>query len=547
MSTNNSPPSETRVQATEARVTIRELNYLMLAGARFPVLYANMEHRIHNTMFHPHEAPIILFWRSLVNVKCKSGLPLNSLEECKDLMKVAASKEVASNSEFYKADHISLVVDDGGMIDTAFKEGDPSPEIQVFCIDILKKFLSERLLLEPLKSKIINVSDQNIIKDPYKIISDAEKLAAEISGIGTDPGADAVSSDLYVPSCVKTFPTSITWLDKCMGGGHAPGECYLVMGGTGSGKSALMIQLAVSGARIQASNYVGNGNKRIWLYFSYELNTLEIQERVHSFGACIDVNTFRSADPSQRAYSRKGGPYKDYEGEAYVNPHPEYKQSESERLEAFQNELSGSWLRVVDYSGTYQGTGVGGVPEITNYCRQVKQQGYDIAGVVIDYAGLVTNRYRINNSRMKPGDEYELLNGFADQIKFKLATPYHCPVWVLHQLRGDVRNASSTRPLRISDARGGRNLGDNCDFVFILGSVDKSGMRTVWMDKSRRVKSTEEPIIVHFDGRYGVMLEPPTEYLVDKVSHRIVQKRDMDQLFSNDLPSVGDMPSFTGF
>lgn len=521
-----------------SRVTSSELRFLLTCAARRPVLFLACRERLTTDLFDPAEAEAVLFWRALTAVADSPGLP-SVPAQAADLVAVQAHREAASDPHqaYYRPGVLSALYGPQGWIAQAFLTPEPGPEFETYAFDILRRLLEERLVADPLFRALATIGPGETVASSIQLFREYERRAAQISGVGADPGFDPVVGADYRLPAPNIFPTGLSWLDQVMGGGHAPGEAYLVLGPTSGGKTCFLVQLAVEGARIQAAAAAGTGRRRAWVYFAYEPRRDEMRSRILAYGARVSsLHTLLATNPADRELSTSDR-LKDYEREPIVNPGP-FPVGERERVDALNRELAGGWLRVVDYSAKVESHGTGGVPEIARYCQSLVATGTEVAGVVIDYAGLVVSRYRRSQMRMRPSDDYEMLATFGDEIRNQVAIPFNCPVWAAHQFGGDVGTLAPGARLNLSQGRGGRNLGDNVDFAFGIGNRDKKSKLTAfWVLKTRRFEHDGSPVITRFDSRFGAFLAPDGDYCVDPYTREIVERRLSDDFVFGDAPA----------
>jgi hypothetical protein len=278
-----------------------------------------------------------------------------------------------------------------------------------------------------------------------------------------------------------------------------------------------------------------------WYYFSWELTFTELQQRILSYGARVHHDTYRHnlrfSDVTD---------LKPYEFDAYVNPNGTIPRGEKERLQEFAAVTGGPRcrLRIVDFSGCVSGSGDKGLQEAIDYLKREQHRGRRVAGVVLDYAGLCIQRMIKANVKMKPSDVYEMLTGYMDDARFKLAIPFGAPTWVLHQLHGDQASRAPGVALHHKDARGSRNIGDNADFAFCIGNRDmRTNLLAFSMSAARRAAGRAEPLILHFDTRFGGFNTPTGSYVIDPYTQRIVDSAQAATLgLGHD-----DMETFSGF
>lgn len=536
------PPKSDAAGAPAPRTTAAELRGLLCTAVRRPALFQLCCEHVTPDLFDETEAAALLFWKSVQEVLRHQHLPADPLQAAQ-VLHAQVTREAATDAAgtVYTPAVVRAVLDRDGWLYEAFACAPPGDEKVEWASRVLRGFLYERMVGDPMRFGLAALAPTATLADPAALLEKFQKQAAKIAGVGVDPAVDAVPGLDFKPKPPQIFPTGVAGLDEAMGGGQAGKECYLILGPTMGGKSALATQIFVEGGRFQAAKALLAGGpaapKKPWLYFSYELTKDQMHERVAAYGARVSRNTLSASRPEDQEYST-AAKIKDYEREAIVNPCQPYT-GESERMLALARELSGGWLYIVDYSGEVRGRGIGGVPELARDCEEKANKQGGIAGVVVDYAGLAVSRLRQSNSKMRPSDDYELMATFVDEVRNRVSIPFDCPAWVLHQFHGDVVSMSPGARLHLNQGRGGRNLGDNSDFAFGIGNIDrKTNMVALWMLKHRRVAWDGKPIVCQFDGRFGTFLRPAGQWDVDPYTRQIVNRADADALAWGDMPEA---------
>lgn len=521
--------------ARTSRMTEHEISYMLAAAARIPEVYRVAGTRLTPDLFEPGEAQYTLFWRSVTaGADSAGGLLPADPAVAKEHVALHVSKEVATDTtgRLYSATVEASVLDPGGLLDEAYALP-LSSDVITSAFDLLARFIHERKLFDPVRRALAGITHRQTLKDPQTLFALFEGHARDMAGLGADPGEQAIVEEIdFVPESPVLFTTGQRWLDEQLGGGAATKEAYVVLAGTGAGKSALCAQIAVDGAELQASLVpeIGSRDAGHWYIFTWELTNAQLRERVYAYGARVSRNTFRDADPHTRrpifSTSEDMSTLKAYEHEPFVNSPGNPVRGERERIAAFRRRMTkdGGRLQLIDFSGRVPGCGTGGVPEVVRYLRTEQAKGRRVAGVVIDYAGLVVQRH-IAASGLRPESEYNLLASFVDQVRSQIAVPLDCTVWVPHQLHGDSTRRSPGAKIHHSEARGCRNFADNSDFAFCLSPYNKAnGLLTVNCTKHRRAPGMEDGAIVHFDGRFGAFRDPDQAYAVDPMTRQIVPR-----------------------
>lgn len=540
---NGRPPAAPQYSP---RVTSVELRLALCVAARSAGVRADALRMDWTQVFRQAEAAANLFWTAVVGAaRVNGGRMPDDPGQCRTMFNLAVAQTLARDvAKAYFPDPVrDEVLGPGGWAEQAYEGSAPAPELERAAVEVLQRFLLERKVNDPLQLLLAPASGGTTLADPQAVMAEMTKAWAGVAGFGADAGGNPISaSHDFLPTPVVTTPTGVPMLDEVMGGGHAPGELNFVMAPTSGGKSSLMTQIFVEGGRIEAARYRernGVGPKRLWVYFSYEMTFDQMKERVYAYGAKISRGTMNVPTASQAVWSTAAS-LKPYETDPFVNPPGCTPVGELERIRAFGEEMGEGWLDVVDYqTGLSKGVGTGGVPEMAAYLTRKTAMGFAVAGVIVDYAGLVVSRLR-SAKNFNPDSEYTLLNSFGDDCRSLIGTQFNCPVWVVHQCHGDVNGMSPGARLHLKQGRGGRNLGDNSDFAFMLGNMDrKTDMCAWWVEKHRRVRwNREVPIITRYDGRFSAFLRPAGDWTVDPYTKDIVERQVAAGLTGSGLPPV---------
>lgn len=535
----NKPPEDQFNEAVQkargARLSAPEIAYLLITAVRIPAVFMTASDRITIDLFDGNsEGHLILFWRASLAVAAAHGSFPADPSAAADLLSVRCNAELSNDPtrSFYNDSIIDTVFGQDGMINSV-KTTVITQETEREVFALLGRFITERYVSDPLRRALLGMSESDALANPVAVLELVEKRAMALSGMQVDAGDDAVvDSDDFMPVGARTIPTGVGWLDDYMGGGQAVCETYFILGGTGSGKTALGVQIALEGARLQAALSSQGVMGGWWYYFTYELTKAQLRERIYAYGAKVSRASL-NVPQGQSVSLSTATSLKPYEvNDPYINPPGVAPRGEKERVAAFRAELAGvrSKLVIVDYSGEIPGQGRGGVMEIARYLKRQVHMGRTVAGVVIDYAGICVQRYVAEN-RLTADAEYPLLNGFGDAVRMQVSIPFKTSVWIMGQLHGDVGSRAPGVALSHRDARGAKNIADNADFAFNIGNHDPHARVVVSCSKCRRSPGHEVPAITQFDGRFGVFKGTNGAYVLDPATKQIVSKSELD-LFS---------------
>jgi hypothetical protein len=148
-------------------------------------------------------------------------------------------------------------------------------------------------------------------------------------------------------------------------------------------------------------------------------------------------------------------------------------------------------------------------------------EGKEVAGVVIDYAGVAVEHY-LSDAVNSGNSHYLLLHQFVPDSRRLLAERFRCPVWLIHQLNGRANQLSPGALQRHSDASECPDFDRHLDGCFVLGTLERTtGLFVVHCTKSRTITSgCPSPVVARIDN--ATVKEVPG-YDIDPITKRIRQ------------------------
>jgi hypothetical protein len=329
----------------------------------------------------------------------------------------------------------------------------------------------------------------------------------------------------WQPKPQKKFSTGVEFLDKMLGGGQADGEVYGILGAYGSGKTVLGVQIATQTAvaQVMQKNLLAMQGKtyepRHSYLFHYEAGEEEIRVRSWSHLCSIPWTELQEFDMSKLSSTAKGP--KPYESDRFKEKIESGTfLGEQERLKGLS--LYENYIHLVDMSGPPDSPKRG-----TGYVQEIAQilatwtKGQSIGVVVIDYAGLCSRRYM--NANNLPHDRLRhLVGNFGDECRRLIASPFSCPVWVMHQLAAAQNKRSPSSKQHHSDAAEAKNFAENLWFSFQMGvPEDVSRCLSMTCTKARRA-GIPTPAVLRIDGAFSTMVDASKDFFFDELQGKFV-------------------------
>lgn len=390
---------------------------------------------------------------------------------------------------------------------------------------------------------------------PIKTLFDAAgrpingKLEQTLLDIGKaiEAATTITSSNIYKPlpdddddirPAVTTFTTGVGYLDQFTGG-QAASEIYTIVGPTGGGKTATGVKLCSSAAVYFAQQeQEHNAEKKIAVYVTYEEGRAKIANRMMSLLGKISKTKL---DSMHSVRELNQDTYDKYEYDRW-NHLIQEGAFPSERTR-YQNvkPLINEYIRIVDFSGEDGSIGgYGGIDELAANLASIHEDT-PIGVVVIDYVGLCVSNF-MDANRINTAEKTAQIGAFGNGVKRKIASRFHCPTWLLHQMTGAVVNSSPARIPSTSDAAECKLLHQNAAFAFALGTMDpKSKVFIFACDKARRTGKAHTHTLLKLDGLMADIHHVESSYEVDRVGRKIVEKRAAAAFAGDARPRPADV------
>jgi hypothetical protein len=492
-------------------------------------------------LFYPGtEAHYMLLWQAAVEVYQKQGAKAFETHEYAyavleiEILTSVRARPGSLNAELYDK-LFSRTDSNPGLLYWIFNLVKPAELTLAWGKQLVRDFRLEREVSDMLQT-IVAGAGGNIIVDLPETLRKLSDQYVSITAQGSDRAMSGAPEG-WTPKPMHKFPTNIDFIDKFLKGGHAGGEAYGVLGAYASGKTALAVQIAYRGARLQLEMNANDPTYRAkdWFIFTYEATFDEILVRLWSNACTIDHAKLEEFNWDKLTTGANGESGLDrYEKLHFAKDiKQQIFKGEKERLEDEMPMFRVNfWVHDMTGTGENPKKGTGYVPEIKSLIQAElnelsRRDGWkhEVGGVVIDYAGLCAKRFMtehdvdLNHLRHYVGD-------FGYKCKTELAVPFNCPVWVFHQLDTKSNKKKMKTLSSHADAAEAKNFGENLVFCFELGTKDAK-TNTLYMNcsKARRAQIGRSPLL-QIEGKFFRFRRAPGIYEVNSAGE-VCKKSDL--------------------
>lgn len=380
---------------------------------------------------------------------------------------------------------------------------------------ILRRFIIARGVFTPVRRIMQTAGPQQVPTELFNILTSATRIHAQASVLSTLPVVDmAPEYGTQLPPQRELAPTGVPFIDAAIGGQRA-GEVGGILGPTGGGKTTFGIHMAVANANLCWYQGQSDGSRpKCVVYVTAEESAVFLRPRVWS--AFFRIQRERASAPDPFTYMTTPDNLLPYERDDQAGQPRAL--SERERYES-RRPILNDCFAVLDLSGSaeFPHAGTGYIDEIESHITRLidSRQGQEIAMVVIDYAGLVVQRYMDFNG-LPEDRRRNLLRYFGDTCRQKIAERFTCPVWVLHQLNGAVGGKKAATRMAHTDAADSKAFAENMTVCGVLGTADvNNGCRLLNWSKVRN-KAIEDvmpsTLKIHHD--FAMMVDVSDQYVV---------------------------------
>ncbi len=233
-----------------------------------------------------------------------------------------------------------------------------------------------------------------------------------IEGINTR-GKELLNKSFYFGNYIGV-PSGLSKFDEFYGG-IFPGELGIIVGGTGKGKSILLLNFVVNAAKLKLPVVI----------VTIEMSKMQYEYRLDSRISNIDANKFRKKELSKeeiRSWIKKMKKFKKY-GKIYIIDIPE----------GANTNLIEMKLREAE--------------------RFLKTKKYLL---VVDYLNLMIPNRQVNGSK----NDWQVLGEISEDLK-RLARKKHIPIWTASQL---TKKGAKQKMLTAEDIGYAYKISQDADF-----------------------------------------------------------------------------------
>jgi len=291
-------------------------------------------------------------------------------------------------------------------------------------------------------------------------------------------------------------PTGASYFDLITGGGTTQCEVYGILGPSGGGKTLMAMDV---------SCHMAERGKLVH-YFSYEQPPTELQQRLFSRVANLDVNDMRNREWDELSDDMR------------------------ERITAASGKIKGN-LIMHDRSSSGDS-----LADVVNVVRDSITRGRKPDLVVIDWLWPLVLRMGTNQGR-KQTQERIILQRATDDIK-SIAAKYKVCILVLNQLSIEMaKKRASKKPEWFNSAEAG-SFAWLMHFCIAIGTQDEQGF--CWLVGSKARNNAKSAFVVQCRGAFNRFVLPKNSMIFDDKRKEFVDSDDMNRMPGREKKQGGD-------
>jgi len=400
-----------------------------------------------------------------------------------------------------------------------------------WAIKQFRAFLEERIAHEA-RDQIYK--DNSVPVNLPDLLDDLQNRVEQVRAVADGTVKPAFPEDWDKKTALQLFSTGISFLDRFLGGGHANGELYGILGPYGSCKTTLAIMILVNAAKafLAQSKTGDNPKKKIAFMVSYEARLPEMRARSLGYAAKVQRSTMESMT-SKDDLSTSGN-LRPYEKRLFKKKIAQGKKvkGERERIDAatgWMNEHI-SFIDMTGYDDDHRKAGGGGIKEIARRINQVLRAnpGTECGLVVIDYVGAMVKR-QMAAEDLDDAARRHLISDTPLLTKAQIADQFDCPIWFMHQMSGEANARGEGAKMHHTDSAEAKNFAENLDFAFVLGNTNSDNLATLACTKRRR-QPPKDSTIIKIDGGMNRVLDMEDRFVLDTRTKKIMSHDEQHKL-----------------
>jgi hypothetical protein len=508
------------------KLTAAQIEYLLRAYCRLPGFYRRYSSQFSSVLFYfPHERPYQLVLAAFEEVLANNDFAIyHQPEKLADLIETHIVSRIQSGRLKLTDDEILQLFNQNqirpGLIYWIWRLSKLEEIDEKAADGFMQTFLRERAILQPLGQRLATAP----LEDLPKILQEYITKERSISQATSSPARNADPFS-WSPTIRSRNSTGVDFIDTMVAGGHIPGEVYGVLGAYGSGKTMLTVQLAcrsVMHHKALADSLPGYKPKYS-VIFHYEADYDEMMSRVISHICEISWNEIIGYDLSRLSGRDREVKYKPYEYDLWSDLIASGSfLGEYDRL-VTRMPIYKDYIFLVDMSGTVNARlGSGYVDEIAKIIDTWVMPSIDgeIGFVGIDYVGLCSRRY-LNANNLHHEKLRHLIGEFGALCRQKIALPFNCPVWLMHQLSGVANKKQPMRFQHHADAAESKAFAENLVYCFELAVPHPKYQTTFLTCSKARRSAIGPPQFLWINGPFNRLEDANQKYIYDEVMEEV--------------------------
>lgn len=477
------------------------IQYVLIGAIQNHGFFLKLREKVNDECFEDNELLEFLVWRTISTLYEKHD---NILDV--ELVRVDVLRTAQSNG--YQLDETEL--------DNFLKKVKTVQVNMTYAKEAARQWLIERIVVNKLIRELNRpeTNVESVIEKATKNLQKTSFTETLLDGIIKSYKKDNIEKDALIP-------TGVPFIDSRIGGGFLPGEVGLLLGPTGAGKTTLCVQIACAAAQY---NKIKGKRQRIVLV-TYEDSGVRIKERIIAYLAKINRQRFMEIQSIDDLSDVPGSQI--YEQKLIMEQCTTLK-SEKDRIH--DAAWIDDYLVVLDFSGKSgrPEEGCGGVNEIASALQVINQDKRGFSFVIIDWAGIMVERYLDYQNVRDPRSEYtRQLKILPDQLFRKIASGFSTAVLLSHQLAGATNKFSPTADFSHGDAEGCKSIAVSMWHVMTLGIQDSNTKISKFAVKKTRRQELTEPALVKLNGEFSEFIDVSKQYIIDNRTKQILHAKDV--------------------